>query len=216
MIVVACLLDREAFPWQASWYASKVREHLGDRVDDRFRLWYIDHGLHGDSGTEEEHPTRSVPYIGALHEALIQLAAWVELGKAPAIATTHEIVDGQVIVPDTAAERGGVQPVAKLTAHTRSRAEVAPGDAVLLRLTAESPARAGEIVSVEWDLDGDGKFDDVDIIQPADRIDRTRTVRFAEPGTYFVTARITAQGQGDAASLWARVENLARVRVVVR
>ncbi|MDJ0458627.1 hypothetical protein PUN71_015590 [Arthrobacter sp. NQ7] len=215
MIVVACLLDREAFPWQADWYATKVREHLGDQIDDRFRLWYIDHGLHGDSGKEEEHPTRSVPYIGALHEALRQLVAWVENGEAPAASTSYQVADGQVIVPDTAAERCGVQPVAILTANSRIRAEVSPGDAVILRLTADTPPRAGEIVAIEWDLDGDGTFDAEDTVPPAEQFGLTRTVRFNEPGTYFVTARVTAQGKGNPDSLWARVENLARTRIVV-
>ena len=31
MIVVESLLDREALPWQADWYRSKVREHFGER-----------------------------------------------------------------------------------------------------------------------------------------------------------------------------------------
>lgn len=215
MIVVACLLDREAFPWQADWYANKVREHLGGQFDDRFRLWYVDHGLHGDSGTEEEHPTRSIPYLGALHEALRQLAAWVERDQRPAAATSYKVVDGQVVVPMTAAERGGIQPVAELTANSRSRAEVSAGAPVLLRLTADTPPRSGEIVAVEWDLDGDGIYDIAETIQPAARVDLTRTVRFEEPGTYFMTARVTSQGEGNPDTLWARVENLARVRIVV-
>jgi hypothetical protein len=215
MIVVACLLDREAFPWQADWYATKVREHLGDQFDDRFRLWYVDHGLHGDGGTGEEHPTRSVPYIGVLHEALRQLASWVERNNAPAAGTSYDVVDGQILVPDTAAERGGVQPVAKLTAHAQARAEVSPGAAVTMRLTADTPPGAGKIVCVEWDLNGDGTYDASDTIQPAERIALTRTVRFPEPGTYFVTARVTAQGEGDPNTLWARIENIARARVVV-
>ena len=194
MIVVACLLDREVFPWQADWYANKVREHLGEQCDDRFRLWYVDHGLHGDSGTEEEHPTRSVSYIGALHAALRQLAAWVERDEAPAAGTFYEVVDGQVAVPATAAERGGVQPVATLTANSRSRAEVSSGAPVLLRLTADTPPRAGEIVAVEWDMDGDGDFDTAATIQPATRVDLIQTARFTEPGTYFITARVTAHG----------------------
>ncbi|WP_258803656.1 hypothetical protein [Pseudarthrobacter sp. NS4] len=215
MIVVACLLDREAFPWQADWYASKVREHLGEQFDGRFRLWYVDHGLHGDGGTEEEHPTRSIPYIGVLQEALRQLAAWVEKDEAPAAGTSYEVVDGQVSVPLTAAERGSVQPVAGLTANSRSRAEVSPGAPVLLRLTADTPPRSGEIVAVEWDLNGDGIYDTVETIQPATRVDLTRTVRFEEPGTYFMTARVTSQGEGHPDTLWARVENLARARIIV-
>lgn len=215
MIVVACLLDREAFPWQADWYAGKVREHLGEGFDDRFRLWYVDHGLHGDSGTEEEHPTRSVPYIGVLQEALRQLAAWVERDESPAAGTTYSVADGQVAVPASAEERGGVQAVATLTANSRSRAEVSSGSAVLLRLTADMPPDSGQIVAVEWDLDGDGTYDATETFRPDTRVDLTRTARFTVPGTYFITARVTAQGEGIPESPWARIENLARARIVV-
>jgi hypothetical protein len=215
MIVVACLLDREAFAWQADWYATKVREHLGAGFDDNFRLWYIDHGLHGDSGKGEEHPTRSVPYIGALDEALRQLAAWVERGIEPAAGTSYDVVDGQIVVPASAGERKGVQPVVELTADGCSRAETTAGADVRLELTAEVPPHAGRLISVEWDLDGDTVYDATDDIPATERVELTRSVRFATPGTYFVTARVTAQGEGDPRSLFARVENLARVRVVV-
>jgi hypothetical protein len=39
---------------------------------------------------------------------------------------------------------------------------------------------------------------------------------FSKPGTYFPALRVTSQRQGDAKSLYARVRNLGRVRVVVR
>lgn len=45
MILLESLLDREAFRWQADWYRSKVKENLGDRIDNHFRLWYTDHAL---------------------------------------------------------------------------------------------------------------------------------------------------------------------------
>ena len=63
MIVVESLLDREAFPWQADWYRSRVHEHLGDATDDHFRLWFVDNALHGDSEIQES-PTHTVSYLG--------------------------------------------------------------------------------------------------------------------------------------------------------
>jgi len=214
MIVVSCLNDREAFPWQADWYAGKVREHLGDEFDDRFRLWFVEHGLHGDTD-RQEHPTRAVSYLGVLHEALRQLAAWVERGEEPVASTNYRVVDGQIEVPATADARLGVQPVAALTASASDRIDVAPGQEVTLHLEAESPVGAGRIVGVEWDLDGDGEFDTTDEITAADRVSQRRAVAFEAPGTYFVTARVAAQADGDPASPWARVENLASVRVSV-
>ncbi|SFR84490.1 hypothetical protein SAMN05428970_3004 [Agromyces sp. CF514] len=214
MIVVACLNDREAFPWQADWYAGKVREHLGADTDDRFRLWYVDHALHGDDEAQE-HPTRSVSYLGALHEALRQLAAWVERGVEPAASTAYEITDGQVVVPDAAAARHGVQPVARLTVDGGERAEVSAGATVLLRLDARMPSRAGRIVGIEWDLDGDGEYDAIEGVEVGEVVQVERRIAFEAPGTYFVTARVAAQGEGDPESIWARIETLARVRVVV-
>ena len=215
MIVVSCLLDREAFAWQADWYAAKVKAHTGAAFDDRFRLWYVDYGLHGDGGTGEEHPTRSVPYIGALHTALRQLTAWVERDEAPAPGTSYEVIDGQVRVPPTARERHGIQPIATLTANGADAVDTITGAAVSLVLRAEMPNRAGSIVAVEWDLNGDGAFDAMDTVEATTEIELTRQVRFTAPGTYFVAAHVIAQDAGDRDSMWAQVETLARVRLVV-
>lgn len=214
MIVVASLLDREAFPWQADWYAGKVREHAGEGFDDRFRLWYVDHALHGDDEIQE-HPTRSVSYLGVLQEALRQLAAWVEHGDEPTANTNYAVVDGQITVPSTASERRGVQPVANLIMGDGT-IETTVGSEVALRLSAAMPTRAGSIDLVEWDLDGDGAFDTTEAISSTDAVELVRSVSFTKPGTYFVTARVSAQGEGDPTSTWARVETLARARVVVR
>jgi hypothetical protein len=43
----------------------------------------------------------------------------------------------------------------------------------------------------------------------------TRRHSFALPGTYFPTVRVAAHRDGDANSPFARIHNLARVRVVV-
>ncbi|MCB9373656.1 MAG: hypothetical protein H6518_12925 [Microthrixaceae bacterium] len=214
MIVVSCLLDREAFPWQAAWYADRVREHLGAATEDRFRLWFVDHALHGDDEAQED-PVRTVPYLGVLHQALRDLSAWVERGEAPAPSTAYEVVDGQVVVPARAVDRRGVQPVASLAADGGDRADVPVGRAVTLRATAEVPPGCGPIVAVEWDLaDGRG-FAEREVVQPADSVALERTCSFAGPGTHFPAVRVTAQRDGDAATPFARVQDVARARVVV-
>jgi hypothetical protein len=68
VIVLSSLWDREAFPWQADWYRSKVKDNLGDSIDHHFRLWYTDHALHGDLSKQED-PTRTVSYLGVLQQA---------------------------------------------------------------------------------------------------------------------------------------------------
>lgn len=207
MILVSCLLDREAYPWQAAWYFDRVR---AAGAADRSRLWYVDYGLHGDGGVREEHPTRSVAYIGVLHEALRQLAAWVERDVEPAASTAYELIDGQVVVPSAATERGGVQPVATLTAGSATGGDDAR---VTLILEAAMPADAGRIVRVDWDLDGDGEFEVTTEVEPTLQLRQELDVETSAAGTRFVTARVAAQGEGDPESIWAIVETLARVRL---
>lgn len=197
MILVATLLDREAFPWQAAWYRAKVAEHAPGDV----RLWFVDNALHGDDEIQE-YPTYSVSYLGVLHEALRSLAAWVEVGVEPAVDTQHVIEDGQVVVPASATHRGGVQPVVTLS--------VSAQDPAVVRLVAEAPEGAPDLVRVAWDLDGDGTFDVDEAVEPAARIELTRQVK---PGARYVTARVSAQRDGDPDTPFGRIDNLARVRV---
>jgi hypothetical protein len=214
MIVVEALLDREALPWQADWYRARVEEHLGASTDEHFRLWFVDNALHGDQAVQE-HPTHTISYLGVLHQALRDVSAWVEKGIAPLPSTRYEVVDGQVVVPASAAERRGVQPVLSLTADGGARADVAPGQQVELRLEAAVPEGAGAVVAVEWDLDGSGGFDTVHDVTPADAVVATRRHAFSEVGTHFVAARVVAHRDADPRTPYARIQNVARVRVVV-
>jgi hypothetical protein len=213
MILVQCLLDREAFPWQADWYRSRVVEHLGDRIDDRFRLWYVDNALHGDREIQED-PARTVSYLGVLHQALRDLSEWVEHEVPPAPSTVYAVEDGQVTVPGRAASRLGVQPVVSLTADGGQRADVPPGTPVLLTAAAEAPPGGGKIVRVQWDLDGDGTFEIDDTIEPATRVTVTRHCAHDTPGIRFVTVKVSAQRDGDPSTPFARMDNLARARIV--
>jgi hypothetical protein len=213
MIVVACLLDREAFPWQADWYRARVAGHLGDATDDQFRLWYVDNALHGDREAQED-AARTVSYLGVLHKALRDLSQWVEHGTPPAPSTSYAVRDGQVTVPGDAASRRGVQPVVSLTADGGPRAVVPPGTQVLLTASAEAPPGGGKIVRVQWDLDGDGTFETEDAIEPATRVTVTRHCAHNAPGTRFVTVRVSAQPDGDTGTPFARMDNLARARIV--
>ncbi|AFR28765.1 hypothetical protein ARUE_c18590 [Arthrobacter sp. Rue61a] len=215
MIVVACLLDREAFPWQADWYRSLVREQLGDAADGQFRLWYVDNALHGDEGPQE-FPARSVSYIGALETALRQLADWVEKGIEPAGSSVYEIVDGQVRVPETAAERLGVQPVPAITVNGTLRADVRVGEPVSVRIAAEAPEGiVVEILEVITELDGTETIGKPFQFHPSSSVTVETTRTFDRAGTYFLAVRVAAQTRGEATSPHALVQNIARARVVV-
>lgn len=214
MIVVESLLDREALPWQADWYRAQVRQHLKDETDQHFRLWFTDNALHGDDEIQE-FPTHTVSYLGVLHQALRDVSDWVEKGIAPPSDTRYQVVDGQVVVPADAASRGGVQPEVTLTVNGLLRVDVDAGEAVTLRAAARTPPGTGAIVSVEWDPEGQGLFPLTEAVDVSEQVVVERQHSFGMPGTYFPVIRVAAQRGADTTTPYARIYNLARVRVVV-
>ena len=224
MIVVEALMDEAAVPWQADWYRSLVQAALGPRMDDSYRLWFVDHAMHtapsdDPGGPRPARTTRVVSYSGVLQQALRDLADWVERGLAPPPSTAYEVVDGQVLVPATATARRGIQPVVEMCANGGSRADVAVGETVEFAATIEVPAGVGTVEHAEWDFEGVGDYPVVQKFGDTDSAFTTLTVTttyaFSEPGTYFPVLRATSQRQGDAKTPFARIHNLGRARVVV-
>jgi hypothetical protein len=229
VINVACLMDEAAFPWQADWYRRRVVAEQGDGYVDRYRLWYVDRAMHVNpsrylSPNEGAQPqqghgptdTQIVAYDGVLHQAIRDVAAWAERGAEPPAETRYEVVDGQVEVPATAAERRGVQPVVTLTVDGGERADVGVGESVELAGEVEVPPGAGVVVSAEWDFDGSGSYADAETIAPdSSSLRFGRTHAFEEAGTYFVTLRVASQRSDSVGSGFGAARNLARVRVVV-
>ena len=234
MIMLESLMDREAFAWQADWYRTKVKENLGDSTDNHYRLWYTDHALHGDISIEDD-PTRTVGYLGILQQALLDLSAWVEKGIDPAATTAYKIVDGQVIIPAKANERRGIQPVVVVMANGSERADVKIGQSVTFTAEVEVPANRGKIVAAAWNFEGLTKeiepaagwdFAGSDIfpvaakITPLDKTGTRVTIKttytFSKPGTYFPSLRVASQRLGDNKTPYTRIQNLDRVRVVVK
>ena len=216
MIVLESLVDIEALPWQADWYAKKVEQALGKQgMEDNFRLYYTDNAQHGFPAVPPAH-ARTVSYAGVLQQALRDLSAWVEHGVAPPPSTKYEIDDSQVIVPADAASRKGVQPVVELTVDGSNRADVKVGQAVSFSATIETPPGTGDVVDAEWDFDGAGTYPvraDLATIAPSVTVDASHT--YDQPGTYFAVLRATSQREGDPDTPHARIQNVARVRVVV-
>ena len=83
-------------------------------------------------------------------------------------------------------------------------------------IVAETPEAGGTITKVEWDFDGSGAFVGC---EPADgtkrRIEATTTHTYDAPGTYFATARVCSNREGDVNGEFRRLPNLASVRIVV-
>lgn len=214
VLMLSAMMDIDAHAWQADWYRDRVRETLGDRFNDNFALWFVERAHH-ENPLDALQRTQVTSFSGALQQALRDLATWVETGRKPS-ETQYTVADSQIVVPPSAAARRGVQPVVELQANGRERAEVAAGEAVSLTATIEVPPGAGKIVAAEWDFQGTGTFTPAVIGTPQERLELTASHAYAKPGTYFAVLRVAAQRDGDAATPYARVLNLARARIVVR
>ena len=216
MIATGALMDESALPWMQDWYRKKVIEARGgDKA--HYRLWYEDHSFHGDI---EKTPDdlHLVPYLGALHQALLSLSDWVERGIEPVASTVYSVNDGIVSVPERANDRGGIQPIVFLTAAGKKCVRVQAGEEVCFEAIAELPNGAGALERIEWSFEGEddypvkGSFSE----QNEDKTFGKAVCKhiFTVPGTYFAVVRVVSnQNPGD---LFTRVFNLDRVRVIVQ
>ncbi|MDG2003262.1 MAG: hypothetical protein P8J20_08015 [Novosphingobium sp.] len=215
VLVLECLMDIDALPWQADWYRSRVKASLGESFEDNFALVFIDNANH-ENPLWQEANARIVSYAGALQQGLRDLADWVENGVHPS-DTAYEVVDTQVHLPDSASERRGIQPVVSLRANGGECADVAVGEEVRFEGVIEVPPGAGKVVSAEWDFVAIGEYSEkARIDTPSETVTVTASHSYAKPGTYFPALRTASHRQGDQDTAYARVENLARARVVVR
>lgn len=216
MILLESLYDREAYPWQGDWYVSRAKEYLGDSLDQNFRIWYTDKALHGDI-SEQEYPTRTVSYLGVLQQALRDLSQWVEKGVAPPASTSYTIEDGQVIISKDANIRKGIQASVQLSFNGKKKIQIKKDQTLFLTATTQLPPNAGKIVSVEWDLDGTGKFAIKEKNVPSNKKGIFQSSHaFKTSGVYFPTVRIATQREGDTTTPFTRIFNLDRVRVIVQ
>ena len=215
MLLLEALMDIDALAWQADWYRSKVQEKLGASCDDNFALWFIDHAQHDNPQTTAAH-AHTVSFAGALQQALRDLSAWVEEGVKPA-QTQYEVRDSQVQVPADATQRKGIQPVVELKTNGSVRADVAVNQPVTFAATIEVPPNAGVVVAAEWDFEGVGNYPvAAQLDTPAALVRLSATHSYSKPGTYFAVLRATSQRQGDVQTPYGRIQNIARVRVVVK
>lgn len=218
VIIVASLMDESAYAWQADWYRRKIAS-VHEDVDESelCRLWYVDHSLHDDRAEtiDELHVTS---YLGALRQALLDVAQWVEKGQAPLPSSGYQVNIGQMAVPDTAVERKGIQPVVTLLANGSSCARVKCGEPVSFIARAEVPDGAGSLTCAEWSFRGEQNYPYKGILELRDHGQRA-TIRaehvYKEPGTYFAVIRVSSERNGDKDALFTQVRNIERVRVVV-
>lgn len=218
VIVVQSMVDSGAQPWMADWYAKRVRAALGPkRYGDNFRLYLNDNAEHLDIPPQGADGARTINYVPGLHQAVLDLSAWVERGVAPPASSGYTVRDGQVILAASAARRGGIQPVVDLTVGGTDRIEVAVNQPVTFKGRVEAPPRAGKVTSMAWWF-GDDAFalTPAPLATPRALVEVTQTHVYSKPGVYYVTLWATSQRQGKVEDTATAVQNLDRVRVVVR
>jgi Tannase and feruloyl esterase len=213
--------DSSLWPSQGIIYRGAVLKTQGpDAMAEKFRLQWTQNAEHIPptflpNSTKRATSTWLVDYFPIIEQGLADLIQWVEEGVAPP-NTSFDFVDGQVLLPATAAERGGVQPVVNVTANGGLRAEVKVGEAVQFEVDAEVPPNCGTIVSVAWDFDGWGSFPlqhDVDGSDTSVHLSTTHA--YDEPGTYFATALVHSNREGKVDAEFRGLPNLASARIVV-
>lgn len=214
MILVQHTHDRECWPVCAQAYADDVRAALGDATDDAFRLYWIEHAAHLVPLTPETR-ARLIDHRGIPAQATRDLIAWVERGRPPLPSTRASYDAAQLSLPTSASERSGIQPVVSARANGGTCVRVRVGEVVRLSGRAEVPEGAGGLVRAEWDLHGRGDFEVADVLEGTPREHASAVEhRYAEPGTYFPCLRVASE-RPEAGRESHRIENLARVRVVV-
>jgi Tannase and feruloyl esterase len=213
--------DSSLWPSQGIIYKGAVLNAQGPKAAaEKFRLQWTQNAEHIPptylpNSSKRATATWLIDYFPIIEQGLADLIQWVEEGVAPP-NTAFEFVDGQVRLPVTASERGGVQPVVNVTANGGLRAEVKAGETVQLEVAAEVPANGGTIVSAAWDFDGWGSFPFHHELDGSDTsVHLSTTHTYDMPGTYFATALVHSNREGKVDAEFRRLPNLASARIVV-
>jgi hypothetical protein len=220
VMVIQALMDESTCPWCADWYRKKVIEAKGGEAD-HFRVYYMDRCLHGDVACLENNMITN--YLGALRQALLDLSDWVERGIKPRPSTVYSVEDNQIMVPEKAADRLGLQPTVQLTANGSACATVKAGEAVTLRAEIQVPQGAGKITHADFDFEEErampltNGYQTPGVVCDAGQDCVTATVShiYDTPGTYFASVRVKMQRNGDPCDPFTQVKNLARARIIV-
>jgi hypothetical protein len=213
--------DSSVWPaWGTAYHRAVLQAQGPEGVAANFRIrWneYAEHATH-EMVPPEPHRASSTRFIsGASGEQNLQdLVDWVERGIEP-LGTSYRFEDGRIILPATVAERGGIQPIARVRANGEIRADVKVGEPVEMEVHAEVHPKAGTLVSVRWDFDGSGTYpfghDEVD--GTSSEVDLRTSHTYDRPGMYFATARVESHRDGDLSASERRIETLGQARVVV-
>lgn len=223
VINIQALMDESTCPWCSDWYRRKIIESTGS--DENHRNYFMERCMHGDTDARSNYMV--VNYMGALRQALIDLADWVERGIEPLPRSGYTLgEDGQIHLDTDIHRRGGMQAEVSLTANGEKCARIRPGESVTLEIRARMPEGAGKVTEIRLcPVAENGVFPEKDM-WPASLVPelyeesgiscaRAKTVvSYPEPGTYFAACRVASNRQGDKDALFTQVLNLDRVRII--
>lgn len=225
-IVIQSMMDESTCPWCGDWYRNTVAREQGS--EENFRLYYMDRCMHGNVSWLENNMVTN--YMGALHQALLDVSDWTERGIEPLPGSNYQLVEGQIVLPDTAGERKGVQCIPTLLANGKDCAHVKAGEAVHFTAKAVVPAGAGTVTAMDYAFVSDESLSFAKIpitcfpnkgqftVSGKDGLSSAECTFehvYDAPGTYFASVRVATQRNGDADDLFTQVKNIARARVIV-
>ena len=181
--------------------------------------------MHGDLDSLTNYMV--VNYMGALRQALMDLAAWVEKGIEPLPSTAYVLgEDGQIHPETDITKRYGMQSVVNITANGSKCAHVQVGEEVHFEIDVQLPEGTGEVTGIEM-ADQEYSSNVFDVEFPA-QLEYQRYVKngihgakavaistYDKPGTYFATVRVRTNRNGDPNAIYFQILNLDRVRIVV-
>jgi hypothetical protein len=206
-MIIEGMGDNLSWPIFNVSYAERIQKTLGPaKAGNTMRFYLHDNGRHAAGGGEP----------GIFQQSIQDLMAWAEHGTPPPPSTSYAVRNGQVVLPNEAAVRHGLQPVMNLTANGGARAVVGVNQPVNLAAKLEMPPRTGQIVQYKWTVAG--TVDPMTVLsKPQPLVNAERTVTFDKPGTYVI--RLTVNGQRDgllAPANQTLMQNFKEVRVVVQ
>ena len=223
VINIQALMDESTCPWCADWWRNKIIETKG--TDNDHRTYFMEHCMHGDTDARSNYMV--VNYMGALRQALIDLAAWVEKGVEPLKRTAYTLgEDGQIHPEQDVSKRYGIQAIPTLLANGAKCAHVKVGECVRFTVDVQVPVDAGEVTEILFSHEEkpDATEDSLwETRMPFEKgeVDGIHTAHgetyasYDKPGTYFATVRIASNRHGNPNEPYTQVLNLDRVRIVV-
>lgn len=224
VIGLCSMMDESACPWHGDWYRKAI-VRCGINEKEHFRLYYHDNSIHDDRAGYLDDPQHQVDYLGTLHQALLDVAAWCEKGIEPFDTMHYTYADGQITLPKTAKERGGMQPVVSAVVenaagqsdHDGKVTTAKAGQKVHFSALIEVPPKAGKVTHAAWDYEKTNDWSKDEIVESVD--DCTYKVEtdhvFTEPGIYYPVIKVASNRHGDPSDIFTQCKNLDRVKVIV-